>query len=104
MVFYIVVFIVVVSIAVIAFVTSKEDVGGDGKRHNTEQPEAKDDGLSLKDKLILGAGAAKLLEMEEEHYQQRKREREQKRLDELNWQDAARRKDPFGNDDSSENW
>ena len=49
-----------------------------------------DDELSTVDKLILGAGAAKLLEEEERNYQERKAAREKKRLDDLNWQDAAR--------------
>ena len=48
-----------------------------------------DDELSTVDKLILGAGAAKLLE-EERNYQERKAAREKKRIDDLNWQDAAR--------------
>ena len=49
-----------------------------------------DDELSTVDKLILGAGAAKLLEEEERNYLERKAAREKKRLDDLNWQDAAR--------------
>ncbi len=52
-----------------------------------------DDELSTVDKLILGAGAAKLLEEEERNYQEHKAAREKKRIDDLNWQDAARKEE-----------
>lgn len=86
-------------VVIFAIGTSNEG-DGEGANHGVRysRHDSGDD-FSIKDKLILGAGAAKLIEKEEEHYQQRKREREQKRLDELNWQDAARRKDSFGNDE-----
>lgn len=102
MIWFFVSFIIVMGIVLFVITSSKEGEGGSRDKSPSRRGSSND--LSVKDKLILGAGAAKLIEKEEELYQQRKREREQKRLDDLNWQDAARRKDSFGDDDSSEAW
>lgn len=71
---------------------SKDKKGVHNKPTSYRKPNS-DDELSTVDKLILGAGAAKLLEEEERNYQERKAAREKKRLDDLNWQDAAREED-----------
>ena len=54
-------------------------------------------------KLILGVLGVQVLEAGERRHQERKQAREQKWHDTINWQDAARRKDPL-NDKGSKKW
>ena len=76
----------VLFVVITAITQSQKDEKGERKGNIPRHIKTKDDGLSLKDKLILGAGAAQLMEIEEKRYQERKRSREQKHLeDEENW-------------------
>lgn len=99
-----IIFLVVLFVVITAITQSQKDEKGERKGNIPRHIKTKDDGLSLKDKLILGAGVAKLMDMEEKRYQERKREREQKRHDDLFWQEAARRKSAFDGDEDSEDW
>ena len=55
--------------------------------------------MSFLEKLLLGLVGAEFIEDVEHLHEQHLQEREQHRLDSLFWQDAARRNDPFINDD-----
>ena len=104
MVLFWIIFLVVLFVVITAISQSQKDEKEEKKGNITHRTKTKDDGLSVKDKLILGAGVAKLMDMEEKRYQERKRDREQKRHDDLFWQEAARRKSAFDGEEDSEDW
>ena len=59
--------------------------------------------MSFLEKLLLGLAGAEVIDEVERRHDQRLREREQRRQDELFWQDAARR-DSDGFEEDEEDW
>lgn len=60
--------------------------------------------LGFFSKLLLGAAGFHALNAIERNHEARKRERDQRWHDTIFWQEAARRKDPFGNDNGPDDW
>lgn len=71
-------------------------------RSYTVQPD--DVRLSLFDKVALGIAGAFAIHKANDYLERKRQERAQRRHDDLFWQEAARRKDLFSNDDDSDNW
>ena len=59
--------------------------------------------MSFFENLLLGLIGSELIEDAERLHNQHLKEREQRRYDSLFWQDAAKRKDPF-HDNDAECW
>ena len=59
--------------------------------------------MSFLEKLLLGLAGAEVIDEVERRHDQRLQEREQRRQDELLWQDAARR-DSDGFEEDEEDW
>ena len=60
--------------------------------------------MSFLENLILGMIGSEIIDDAKRIHRQRTQEHEQRRYDSLFWQDAARRNDPFLDEDDSDKW
>ena len=85
-----------------------DDEGEDGEEYedNVDDKTIVEDEprLGFFSKLMLGIAGAHAIDMAERHIKERKREREQQWHDSIFWQEAARRKNPFNDDDNHDDW